>query len=110
MIFVLIFQVFCAFLCLSANANTTETESTADDSGNNFQYSFEECQNEDVCVRFCCQYDECQDTAFFNLSSESGATALKASAYKVLKGRPSCPDGESLIAEDEYPWAFFEVQ
>ena len=66
----------------------------------------DKCKLDEVCIRFCCHYNEtCMNETHYNLSHLKEAKSL-SSEYKVVKGRPNC---ENMYIEDEYPWEFSKV-
>lgn len=84
----------------------TESPTQDEMSKNNFSFTVvDNCDDKDICVRFCCNNKtSCLKNDFFNLSMLYQAQNL-SSEYKVLTGRP-CLD---MYIEDQSPWAFLQV-
>lgn len=69
-----------------------------------FAQHMDRCEEDEVCVRFCCvNVTTCENETHFDVSEWEHATDLKRD-FKVLKGVP-CKDGYL----GEAPWSFLEV-
>lgn len=106
-------KVFLLILIISALCSDyceATSQSIINDNSESKSLNFpvvDKCKLNEICVRFCCHYNEtCMNETHYNLSHLKEAKFL-SSEYKVLKGKPNCGD---MYVEKDYSWEFSKVR